>query len=74
MQVSRTYTYGRVGTHMGEGFDSRLGVMQLNREPVDWKNMDLDYLLQSNYTPMFMEWMDKAEVGVSVNPPPRSQD
>lgn len=49
---------------MGEGFDNHLGVMQLNREPVDWQKMDLDYLLQSNYTPMFMEWMDKAEVSV----------
>jgi hypothetical protein len=26
VQVSRTYTYGRVGTHMGEGFDNHLGV------------------------------------------------
>jgi hypothetical protein len=35
---------------MGEGFDRHLGVMQLNTEPVDWKSMDLSYLLQDNYT------------------------
>jgi alpha-1,3-mannosyl-glycoprotein beta-1,2-N-acetylglucosaminyltransferase len=50
LQVSRTYTFGRKGTHMGEGFDRHLGVMQLNTQPVDWKAMDLSYLLQDNYT------------------------
>lgn len=63
MQVSRTYTFGRVGTHMGEGFDHHLGVMKLNDDPVDWKAMDLDFLLQSNYTDLFIHWMDKGEVG-----------
>jgi hypothetical protein len=64
LQVSRTYTFGRNGTHAGEGFDDHLGVMQLNTEPVDWKSMDLDYLLQDGYTQLLYGWMDKAEVCV----------
>ena len=64
-QVSRTYTFGRNGTHAGEGFDDHLSVMQLNTEDVDWRQMDLKYLLRDRYTHLLYDWMDKAEVRVT---------
>lgn len=36
--------------------------MQLNAQPVDWRSMDLKYLLQDHYKQLLLDWMDKAEV------------
>jgi hypothetical protein len=38
-QVSRTHTFGRVGTHIaaGDSFDSAYASMLLNEEDVNWK-------------------------------------
>lgn len=35
-EVSRTHTFGKVGTSGGQLFDKHLSVMLLNKEEVDW--------------------------------------
>jgi hypothetical protein len=63
-QVSRTHTFGRVGTHIaaGDSFDATYASMLLNQEDVNWKSMDLDFLLGDNYTAALTSWMDQAQV------------
>lgn len=47
--MSRTYTFGREGTHVGKFYEKHLAKMQLNDQPVDWASQDLGYLLQEAY-------------------------
>jgi hypothetical protein len=62
-QVSRTHTFGRVGTHgaVGDSFDATYASMLLNEEAVHWKDMNLDFLLGDNYTAALTSWMDHAQ-------------
>lgn len=48
MQVFRTHIFGREGTHPLGRFVFHYSML-LNREPIDWSKMDLDYLLADNY-------------------------
>lgn len=50
LQVSRTHTFGRIGTHTARFYDKHHTVMLLSDRPVVWTSFNLDHLLQDAYT------------------------
>lgn len=60
-EVSRTYHYGMVGTHMGgDFFQKYLANTELNTADVDWSRQNLTYLLQAPYSALFNRWIAEA--------------
>ena len=63
LQVSRTHTFGRIGTHpLGDDFDEHYNSMLLNTEPINWRERDVTFLLQQSYDAQLNSWLDNAEV------------
>ncbi|KAL4719572.1 hypothetical protein ACJJTC_017893 [Scirpophaga incertulas] len=48
-EVSRTFTFGKIGVSKGLFYDMHLRAMQLNMDFVEFTNLDLSYLLKDNY-------------------------
>lgn len=48
-EVSRVYTFGREGTSGGHLYEGWLKHMRLNKEHVEWEEMDVEYLRQDRY-------------------------
>ncbi|CAG9794232.1 unnamed protein product [Diatraea saccharalis] len=48
-EVSRTFTFGKIGVSKGLFYDMHLKAMQLNMEYVEFTKLDLSYLLKDNY-------------------------
>ncbi|XP_052743154.1 alpha-1,3-mannosyl-glycoprotein 2-beta-N-acetylglucosaminyltransferase [Bicyclus anynana] len=48
-EISRTYSFGKIGVSKGLFFDMHLRYMQLNMEYVGFTKLDLTYLLKENY-------------------------
>ena len=59
-EVSRTVTFGAVGTSVGQFYQKYLAKISLNVRKVDWVTEDLSYLKQQSYDALFTEWLDKA--------------
>lgn len=48
-EISRTYTFGQIGSSGGWFYMEFLQKMQLNKKNIDWSKQNLDYLLNQNY-------------------------
>ncbi|KAL5713773.1 alpha-1,3-mannosyl-glycoprotein 2-beta-N-acetylglucosaminyltransferase [Ranunculus cassubicifolius] len=49
-EVCRTYNFGEHGSSMGQFFKQYLEPIKMNDAHVDWKSMDLGYLMEGNYS------------------------
>eukprot|EP00775_Hariotina_reticulata_P008428 gene8428-8611_t len=59
-EVSRTHTFGQMGTNFGEFFDRHLKSMLLNEERIDWTKKDISYLLDEQYAELMEGWIKHA--------------
>nr|ACU18645.1 unknown [Glycine max] len=59
-EVSRTYNFGEHGSSLGQFFKQYLEPIKLNDVKVDWKLMDLSYLLEDEYSMHFANVIKKA--------------
>ncbi|KAM2903995.1 hypothetical protein COP2_003765 [Malus domestica] len=60
-EVCRTYNFGEHGSSLGQFFKQYLEPIKLNDVPVDWKSMDLSYLMQDKYLKHFADIVKKAK-------------
>ncbi|KAK4258434.1 hypothetical protein QN277_004886 [Acacia crassicarpa] len=60
-EVCRTYNFGEHGSSLGQFFKQYLEPIKLNDVQVDWKSMDLSYLLEDKYTKHFSDIVRKAK-------------
>ncbi|XP_031128060.1 alpha-1,3-mannosyl-glycoprotein 2-beta-N-acetylglucosaminyltransferase isoform X2 [Ipomoea triloba] len=60
-EVCRTYNFGEHGSSLGQFFNRFLAPIKLNDVQVDWKSMDLNYLMEDNYLKHFAEIVNKAK-------------
>ncbi|XP_039747759.1 alpha-1,3-mannosyl-glycoprotein 2-beta-N-acetylglucosaminyltransferase [Pararge aegeria] len=54
-EISRTYSFGKIGVSKGLFFDMHLRYMQLNMEFVGFTKLNLTYLLKDNYDSSYTE-------------------
>ncbi|KAL2346003.1 hypothetical protein Fmac_000003 [Flemingia macrophylla] len=59
-EVCRTYNFGEHGSSLGQFFKQYLEPIKLNDVKVDWKSMDLSYLLEDKYSMHFANIVKKA--------------
>ncbi|XP_065630463.1 alpha-1,3-mannosyl-glycoprotein 2-beta-N-acetylglucosaminyltransferase [Quercus suber] len=60
-EVCRTYNFGEHGSSMGQFFKQYLEPIKLNDVQVDWKSMDLSYLMEEKFTKYFGDMVKKAK-------------
>ncbi|KAK7258044.1 hypothetical protein RIF29_32440 [Crotalaria pallida] len=60
-EVCRTYNFGEHGSSLGQFFKQYLEPIKLNEVQVDWKSMDLSYLLEDKYTTHFANIVSEAK-------------
>ncbi|KAM1003339.1 hypothetical protein ACFX2C_003676 [Malus domestica] len=60
-EVCRTYNFGEHGSSLGQFFKQYLEPIKLNDVPVDWKSMDLSYLMEDKYLKHFADIVKKAK-------------
>ncbi|XP_027356681.1 alpha-1,3-mannosyl-glycoprotein 2-beta-N-acetylglucosaminyltransferase isoform X1 [Abrus precatorius] len=60
-EVCRTYNFGEHGSSLGQFFKQYLEPIKLNEVQVDWKSMDLSYLLEDKYSVHFANIVKKAK-------------
>ncbi|CAK8569409.1 unnamed protein product [Lathyrus sativus] len=60
-EVCRTYNFGEHGSSLGQFFKQYLEPIRLNEVQVDWKSMDLSYLLEDKYNIHFANNIKKAK-------------
>ncbi|MCD7464014.1 hypothetical protein HAX54_051912 [Datura stramonium] len=60
-EVCRTYNFGEHGSSLGQFFKQYLEPIKLNDVQVDWKSMDLSYLLEDNYVKHFADLVKEAK-------------
>lgn len=60
-EVCRTYNFGEHGSSMGQFFSQYLAPIKLNDVQVNWKSMDLSYLMEDNYVKHFAEMVKNAK-------------
>ncbi|XP_028792856.1 alpha-1,3-mannosyl-glycoprotein 2-beta-N-acetylglucosaminyltransferase isoform X2 [Neltuma alba] len=60
-EVCRTYNFGEHGSSLGQFFKQYLEPIKLNDVQVDWKSMDLSYLLEDKYIKHFSDLVRKAK-------------
>ncbi|KAL2479188.1 hypothetical protein Fot_48202 [Forsythia ovata] len=59
-EVCRTYNFGEHGSSMGQFFRQYLEPIKLNDVKVNWKSMDLNYLVEDTYVKHFADMIKKA--------------
>ncbi|CAA3021521.1 alpha-1,3-mannosyl-glyco 2-beta-N-acetylglucosaminyltransferase isoform X1 [Olea europaea subsp. europaea] len=59
-EVCRTYNFGEHGSSMGQFFRQYLEPIKLNDVKVNWKSMDLSYLVEDKYVKHFADMLKKA--------------
>ncbi|GAB4853013.1 hypothetical protein Ancab_017202 [Ancistrocladus abbreviatus] len=59
-EVCRTYNFGKQGSSLGQFFKQYLEPIKLNDVKVNWKSMDLSYLMEDNYLKYFASLVKKA--------------
>ncbi|RDX61027.1 Alpha-1,3-mannosyl-glycoprotein 2-beta-N-acetylglucosaminyltransferase, partial [Mucuna pruriens] len=59
-EVCRTYNFGEHGSSFGQFYKQYLEPIKLNDVKVDWKSMDLSYLLEDKYSMHFANIVKKA--------------
>ncbi|XP_058785745.1 alpha-1,3-mannosyl-glycoprotein 2-beta-N-acetylglucosaminyltransferase isoform X1 [Vicia villosa] len=60
-EVCRTYNFGEHGSSLGQFFKQYLEPIRLNEVQVNWKSMDLSYLLEDKYNIHFANYIKKAK-------------
>ncbi|XP_008235809.1 PREDICTED: alpha-1,3-mannosyl-glycoprotein 2-beta-N-acetylglucosaminyltransferase [Prunus mume] len=60
-EVCRTYNFGEHGSSLGQFFKQYLEPIKLNDVLVDWKSMDLSYLMEDKYIKHFADIVKKAK-------------
>lgn len=60
-EVCRTYNFGEHGSSLGQFFSQYLAPIKLNDVQVDWKSMDLSYLMEDKYVKHFAEMVKSAK-------------
>ncbi|XP_034228481.1 alpha-1,3-mannosyl-glycoprotein 2-beta-N-acetylglucosaminyltransferase isoform X1 [Prunus dulcis] len=60
-EVCRTYNFGEHGSSLGQFFKQYLEPIKLNDVLVDWKSMDLNYLMEDKYIKHFADIVKKAK-------------
>uniref|UniRef100_A0A7N0T9R5 Alpha-1,3-mannosyl-glycoprotein 2-beta-N-acetylglucosaminyltransferase n=1 Tax=Kalanchoe fedtschenkoi TaxID=63787 RepID=A0A7N0T9R5_KALFE len=60
-EVCRTYNFGEHGSSLGQFFKQYLEPIKLNDIKVDWKSMNLTYLMEDNYKSYFAELLKAAK-------------
>ncbi|XP_068320324.1 alpha-1,3-mannosyl-glycoprotein 2-beta-N-acetylglucosaminyltransferase-like [Pyrus communis] len=60
-EVCRTYNFGEHGSSLGQFFKQYLEPIKLNDVLVDWKSMDLSYLMEDKYIKHFADIVQKAK-------------
>ncbi|KAF6168162.1 hypothetical protein GIB67_011547 [Kingdonia uniflora] len=61
LEVCRTYNFGEHGSSMGQFIKQYLEPIKLNDVHVDWKSMDLSYLMEGNYLRHFANIVSNAK-------------
>lgn len=64
-EVSRTYTFGAVGSSQGQFFKDHLASIVLNREVVDWSKEDISYMKAENWDQHFEQELNEATTVIS---------
>lgn len=59
-EVCRTYNFGEHGSSLGQFFSQYLEPIKLNDVNVDWKSMNLSYLMEDNYIKYFASLLKNA--------------
>ncbi|KAK9666930.1 hypothetical protein RND81_14G221600 [Saponaria officinalis] len=59
-EVCRTYNFGEHGSSLGQFFSQYLEPIKLNDVNVNWKSMDLSYLMEGNYLKYFANLVQNA--------------
>ncbi|GAV56518.1 GNT-I domain-containing protein [Cephalotus follicularis] len=59
-EVCRTYNFGELGSSLGQFYKKYLEPIKLNNVRVDWKSMDLSYLMEDKYLEYFANIVRKA--------------
>ncbi|KAK9666973.1 hypothetical protein RND81_14G225600 [Saponaria officinalis] len=59
-EVCRTYNFGEHGSSLGQFFSQYLEPIKLNDVNVNWKTMDLSYLMEGNYLKYFANLVQNA--------------
>ncbi|KAJ0513644.1 putative alpha-1,3-mannosyl-glycoprotein 2-beta-N-acetylglucosaminyltransferase [Helianthus annuus] len=52
-EVCRTYNFGEHGSSLGQFFHQYLKPIRLNDRPIDWKSMNLTYLMEDKFVKHF---------------------
>ncbi|KAL1810270.1 alpha-1,3-mannosyl-glycoprotein 2-beta-N-acetylglucosaminyltransferase isoform X2 [Daucus carota subsp. sativus] len=60
-EVCRTYNFGEHGSSLGQFFNRYLRPIKLNDVQVDWKSMNLSYLIEDNYVQHFGDLVKSAK-------------
>lgn len=60
-EICRTYNFGEHGSSMGQFFKQYLEPIKLNDVHVDWKEMDLSYLMEGNFLKRFAKMVADAK-------------
>ncbi|XP_059654138.1 alpha-1,3-mannosyl-glycoprotein 2-beta-N-acetylglucosaminyltransferase isoform X2 [Cornus florida] len=60
-EVCRTYNFGEHGSSLGQFFKQYLEPIKLNDVQVDWKRMDLSYLMEDKYVKHFADMVKNAK-------------
>ncbi|GMP93466.1 hypothetical protein CsSME_00043284 [Camellia sinensis var. sinensis] len=61
-EVCRTYNFGEHGSSLGQYFKQYLEPIKLNGVQVDWKSMDLNYLMEDKYVKHFADMVKNARL------------
>lgn len=59
-EVCRTYNFGEHGSSLGQFFQKYLEPIKLNDVQVDWKSMNLSYLMKDKYVKHFADMVKNA--------------
>jgi len=65
-EVSRTFHFGNQGGTSANQFGSILGRIKLNKENVDWSNLDLSYLSQDRFDQEYSKLVGQSTLAHSV--------
>ncbi|KAM7259665.1 hypothetical protein ACFE04_015406 [Oxalis oulophora] len=60
-EVCRTYNFGEHGSSLGQFFSQYLEPIKMNDVQIDWKSMDLSYLMEDKYPKYFADMIRKAK-------------
>lgn len=66
-EICRTYNFGEHGSSMGQFFKQYLEPIKLNDVHVDWKSMDLTYLMEDKYLSYFAKIVSDAKPAYGVD-------